>query len=127
MTVLKNLVDFSQGLTFTESPRPMEDDLLFLDIHSNAIKQTDMDGNLKTVQELPFKPNSLGVGSDGIIRVGDAFERKIYNIISGELELFADLSANAVFCLSDGLQASNGSYYVGETALALSILGMTVA
>ena len=127
MTVLKNLVDFSQGLTFTESPRPMEDDLLFLDIHSNAIKQTDMDGNLKTVQELPFKPNSLGVSSDGIIRVGDAFERKIYNIISGELELFADLSANAVFCLSDGLQASNGSYYVGETALALSILGMTAA
>ena len=112
MTALVNLVDFSHGLKFTESPRPYGNGLLFLDIHDSAIKQVDIEGNLETVKRLPFKPNSLGLGSDGVIRVGDAFGRKIYKIVDGELELFADFSDEAIFGLSDGILAGPGRQHL---------------
>lgn len=108
------LVDNRQGLKFTESPRWRDGQWWFLDIHGQAIRTVDLQGNLHTVLELPFKPNGFGFRQDGSLMVGDALGRHIYRWDGEALEQVADLSAMTVFCLSDGLVDRHGRLYIGD-------------
>jgi sugar lactone lactonase YvrE len=108
------LVDNQQGLKFTESPRWHDGQWWFLDIHGQAIRTVDLQGNLRTVLELPFKPNGFGFRQDGSLMVGDALGRQIYRWDGEALVQVADLSAMTVFCLSDGIVDSHDRMYVGD-------------
>lgn len=108
------LVDNQQGLKFTESPRWRDGQWWFLDIHGQAIRTVDLQGNLRTVLELPFKPNGFGFRQDGSLMVGDALGRQIHRWDGQSLTHVADLSAMTVFCLSDGLVDRHDRMYVGD-------------
>ncbi len=108
------LIDNQQGLKFTESPRWHDGQWWFLDIHGQAIRCVDAQGQLRTVLELAFKPNGFGFRSDGSIMVGDALGRQIHRWDGKTLEHVADLSAKTVFCLSDGIVDSHDRMYIGD-------------
>ena len=108
------LLDRSHGLKFTESPRWHEGKWWFLDIHGQAIRCVDLQGQLGTVLELPFKPNGFGFRRDGSIMLGDALGRKIYRWDGQALAAVADLSASTVFCLSDGIVDQHDRMYIGD-------------
>jgi len=115
MTVhVKTLADFTTGLKFTESPRWHNGKLLFIDIHDKRIKSVDLSGTVTTEVELPFIPNAFGLTPEGIIVVGDAFERRIYRMEGTALKLLADIGDQTVFCLSDGIVDARGRLYVGD-------------
>jgi hypothetical protein len=76
--IAKTLVDSTQGLKFTESPRWHEGKLWLLDIHDKRIKTVDLIGHVATVLDLPFLPNGFGLTPEGVIVVGDAFQRRIH-------------------------------------------------
>lgn len=107
------LVDGGHGLRFTESPRWRDGAWWFVDIHDSAIKTVTADGALRTVVELPFKPNALGFLSDGSIVFSDALKLTVYRW-NGELAPIADLSGLATFCLSDGIVDAHDRLYVGD-------------
>lgn len=108
------LVDNQQGLKFTESPRWHDGQWWFLDIHGQAIRAVDLQGNLRPLLELPFKPNGFGFRQDGSLMVGDALGRRILRWDGQRLEQVADLSAMTVFCLSDGLVDRHDRMYIGD-------------
>ena len=108
------LVDKGHVLKFTESPRWRDGKWWFLDIHGQAIRTVDVQGQLHTVLDLPFKPNGFGFRRDGSIMVGDALGRKIHRWDGSALAQVADLSAMTVFCLSDGIVDSQDRMYVGD-------------
>ena len=108
------LVDKGPVLKFTESPRWRDGKWWFLDIHGQAIRTVDQQGQLHTVLDLPFKPNGFGFRRDGSIMVGDALGRKIHRWDGSALAQVADLSAMTVFCLSDGIVDSQDRMYVGD-------------
>lgn len=106
----KVLVGRGRGLRFTESPRWRNGRFIFIDIHDPAVKAVDLDGRLETLLNLPFKPNGLGVGPDGRLVLSDALHLIVHRDQGGVLAPSADLSAAAVFCLSDGLVDGRGRY-----------------
>lgn len=108
------LVDNTQGLKFTESPRWRDGRWWFLDIHGQAIKSTGPGGDLRTELNLPFKPNSLGFRRDGSLVFCDALQRHVYCWDGGEMERLADISTSTVFCLSDGVVDAQDRLYVGD-------------
>lgn len=108
------LIENTPGLKFTESPRWRDGQWWFLDIHGQAIRTVDLQGNLRTVLELPFKPNGFGFRQDGSLMLGDALGRQIHRWDGEALEHVADLSAMTVFCLSDGIVDSHDCMYVGD-------------
>lgn len=108
------LVESTQGLKFTESPRWHDDKLWFLDIHDKRIKTVGLDGTLTTVVDLPFLPNGLGLMADGTLIFGDALGRKIYRWDGKTLQLTADLTHLTTFCLSDGIVDLSGRFYIGD-------------
>jgi len=110
----KILVENSQGLKFTESPRWHDGKLWFLDIHGKSIKTVELDGTLTTVLDLPFLPNGFGIDADGTLVFGDALARKIYRWDGKTLQATADLAQLTVFCLSDGIVDPLGRMYVGD-------------
>jgi sugar lactone lactonase YvrE len=108
------LVDRGRGLKFTESPRWRDGKWWFLDIHGQAIRTVDLQGDLQTVLDLPFKPNGFGFRRDGSVMVGDALGRRIHRWDGRALVQVADLGAMTVFCLSDGIVDSQDRMYVGD-------------
>ncbi len=108
------LVDATQGLKFTESPRWYKSRLWFLDIYNQSIKKVSADGALETVLELPFMPNSLGFLPDSSMFFGDAMNRIIYVWDGEEYQQLADISELAKICLSDGIADAQGRIYVGD-------------
>ena len=110
----KTFADATKGLKFTESPRWYDGKMWFLDIHDKRIKSIDMAGSVTTEQELPFIPNGFGLTPDGTIVVGDAFQRRIYHSVGGELKEVADISGLTEYCLSDGIVDNKGRLYVGD-------------
>lgn len=102
------------GLKFTESPRWYHDKLWFLDIHDKRIKTVDLSGAVATVLDLPFLPNAFGLTPDGVMVVGDGFQRQIYRVEGTTLTPLADISPLTTFCLSDGIVDSQGRLYVGD-------------
>jgi sugar lactone lactonase YvrE len=91
------LIDNTQGLKFTESPRWHDGKLWFMDIH-----------------DLPFTPNGFGLLRDGGFLVGDAFKRQLYRWDGTALQPVADLSGITTFCLSDGIVDGQDRMYVGD-------------
>jgi sugar lactone lactonase YvrE len=114
MIKLTTLIDASQGLKFTESPRWHKDELWFLDIHDRRIKKVSVDGVVVTVLEVPFLPNSLGFMPDGNMFFGDGLKRLIYTWNGKEYKQLADISNLAKICLSDGIADAQGRIYVGD-------------
>lgn len=108
------LIDNTQGLRFPESPRWHQGRFWFLDIHGQAVRRVDLQGQLETVVDLPFKPNGFGLQRDGSLVFGDALQRSVYRWHAGQLERFADLSDRTVFCLSDGLLDAQDHFYIGD-------------
>jgi sugar lactone lactonase YvrE len=108
------LVDATQGLKFTESPRWHEGKLWFLDIHDQRIKTVDLRGQVETVLALPFIPNGFGLTPKGGVIVGDAFQRRIYRWEGTALQPVADISNLTTYCLSDGIVDAMGRLYVGD-------------
>jgi sugar lactone lactonase YvrE len=113
-TSIRTLVDCTQGLKFTESPRWYNGKLWFIDIHDKRIKTVDLTGSVRTVHELPFIPNSFGLTTAGTIVVGDAFQRRIHRVEGTALQQVADISGLINFCLSDGIVDAKGRMYVGD-------------
>jgi sugar lactone lactonase YvrE len=113
-THIKTLVDSTMGLKFTESPRWYNGKLWFIDIHDKRIKTVDLSGSVETLLELPFIPNGFGLTPEGIIVVGDAFQRRIYRRAGTALQQVADISDLTQFCLSDGIVDAQGRLYVGD-------------
>ena len=87
---------------------------MFLDIHDRSIKSADLNGNIRTVDTLPFLPGGFGLESDGGFIIVDALRRKIVRWESTGPIQIADLSSAARFCLGDSIVASQGSLYVGD-------------
>ena len=114
MIKLTTLIDASQGLKFTESPRWHKDELWFLDIHARRIKKVSVDGVVVTVLEVPFLPNSLGFMPDGNMFFGDGLKRLIYTWNGKEYKQLADISNLAKICLSDGIADAQSRIYVGD-------------
>jgi sugar lactone lactonase YvrE len=108
------LVDSSHGIKFTESPRWHDGRWWFLDIHGQAIRTMDLQGQLHTVLDLSFKPNGFGFRRDGSLMVGDALGRKIHRWDGSTLTQVVDISGLTVFCLSDGIVDSQDRMYVGD-------------
>ena len=113
-THIKALVDSTTGLKFTESPRWYNGKLWFIDIHDKRIKTVDLSGSVATALELPFIPNAFGLTPEGIIVVGDAFQRLIHRRAGAALQQVADISDLTQFCLSDGIVDAQGRLYVGD-------------
>lgn len=113
-TSIKTLVDSTKGLKFTESPRWHNGKLWFLDIHDQRIKTVDLTGSVATAMELPFIPNSFGLTPEGMVVVGDAFQRRIHRRVGAALQEVADISNLTKFCLSDGIVDAKGRLYVGD-------------
>ncbi len=111
---MKILADSRSGLKFTESPRWHNDKLWFIDIHDKRIKTVDLSGSVATELELPFIPNAFGLTPDGVIVVGDAFQRQIYRSAGASLQQVVDISSLTTFCLSDGIVDNKGRLYVGD-------------
>lgn len=111
---IKTLTAAGTGLKFTESPRWYHDKLWFLDIHDKRIKTVDISGCVATVLELPFLPNAFGFTPEGMMVVGDAFQRQIYRVEGTTLKPLSDLSRLTTFCLSDGIVDAQGRLYVGD-------------
>lgn len=113
-TQLRLLVDSNQGLQFAESPRWHQGRFWFLDIHGSAIRAVDLNGELETVADLPFKPNGFGIRRDGSLIFADALQRKVCRWHQGELVVLTDLGSSTVFCLSDGILDSQERLYIGD-------------
>ena len=112
--IAKTLVDSTQGLKFTESPRWHDGKLWLLDIHDKRIKTVDLVGHVATVLDLPFLPNGFGLTPEGGVVVGDAFQRRIHRWAGMALQQVADISGLTKFCLSDGIVDAKGRLYVGD-------------
>lgn len=108
------VVDNTQGLRFTESPRWHQGKFWFLDIHGQAIRTVDLAGRLETVVDLPFKPNGFGLRADGTLVFSDALQRKAYSYKQGQLTPWSDLTSHTVFCMSDGLLDAQGNFFIGD-------------
>lgn len=108
------LIDAQSGLKFTKSPRWRRQKLLFLDIHDRCIKSTDMNGNVQSVEALPFLPGGFDVLADGGLIVGNAWQRSVYRWAAANPELFSDLSGIAGCCIGDGVVDGAGGMYVSD-------------
>lgn len=114
LTTSRTLVDLHNGLRFTESPRWHKGRLWFIDIHGKAIKSVNTEGQLRTELELPFLPNALGITPEDHLLFSDALARKVYRWDGQQLQAYADLADQTVFCLSDGIADAKGRLYVGD-------------
>lgn len=114
MQAPSTLIDLGHGLRFTESPRWRGDRLWFIDIHGNAIKSVNLDGDLRTELDLPFKPNGLGFMPDGSAVFSDALNLAMKRWDGTALRDLASLDGTAVFCLSDAITDAQGRTYVGD-------------
>lgn len=113
-TPAKTLVDVHSGLKFAKSPRWTGNKLLFLDIHDRSIKSSDLQGNVRTVRNLPYVPGGLGALADGDMLVGDSWQRKIYRWGTTGSNEIADLSDIAGYSLRDGIIDGRGGMYVSD-------------
>lgn len=114
LTTSRTLVDLHNGLRFSESPRWHKGQLWFIDIHGKAIKTVTAEGQLRTVLDLPFLPNALGITPEDHLLFSDALARKVYRWDGQQLRAYADLAQQTVFCLSDGMADAKGRLYVGD-------------
>lgn len=56
----KVVIDNTQSLMFTESPRWRDAKLWFLDNYQQLIKTVDLEGRLEVAVQSPFMPNGFG-------------------------------------------------------------------
>ncbi len=113
-TSARTLIDVQCGLKFAKSPRWVQQQLLFLDVHDRCVKASDLKGTVWTIRALPYVPGGFGVLPDGGLIVGNAVRRTIFLWETANPRQMADLSHVAGFFLSDGITDNRGGMYVGD-------------
>ncbi len=80
------------GLTFPEGPRWRDGVLWFSDFYTFRVMTVDLEGNARTVVEVPKRPSGLGWTPDGTLLVVSMLDHRLMRLEGGMLREFADLS-----------------------------------
>ncbi|WP_030611483.1 SMP-30/gluconolactonase/LRE family protein [Streptomyces fulvoviolaceus] len=104
---------------YAESPRWRQGRLFFSDVHDYKVKCVDLDGNITVLADVPNRPAGIGFMPDGQLVVATAFDRCIWTVTAGRLNLLADLSTLSSGLLNDMVVDGNGRAYVGATGFNL--------
>jgi sugar lactone lactonase YvrE len=102
------------GLKFPEGPRWHEGKLWFSDYSTNQILNVDLNGNLKTVVELPDLPTAHDWTPNGRILIVSANARRLLSLEGGELGEVADMSELVPYACGELVIDRNGRAYVGN-------------
>jgi len=104
---------FVDGYVFLEGPRWHADRLWVSDIWAQKVYGIEEDGRAEIAAEVPERPSGLGFLPDGTPLVVSMRDRRIYRIVSGNLELHADVSGSVKADINDMVVDRDGRAYVG--------------
>lgn len=105
-----------EGLRFAEGPRWHDGRVWFSDMHDHRVVATDLDGDQRTVVEIPDdEPSGLGWLPDGRLLVVAMESQQVRRVEpDGAVVVHADLSSAATGSLNDMIVAADGTAYVGD-------------
>ena len=105
---------FFDELGFPKCPRWHEDRLWFSDQHYNHVITVDMDGNPKSVAEVPGTPAGLGWLPDGRMLVVSMKDRRLMRLDSTGLAIAIDLSELVSHNCNEMVVDRLGNAYIGN-------------
>lgn len=114
MKVEPDIKVLSRGLTFPEAPRWRDGKLWFSDFYTERVMTVDLEGNETTVVRVPQRPSGLGWRPDGPMLIVSMLDRRLLRLKDGELQIVADLAANATGPCNDMVVDGKGRAYVGN-------------
>lgn len=106
-------------VVYAESPRWLDGELWFSDVHDFAVKRVTTDGQVHTVVEVPGRPAGLGFLPDGRLLIAGALDRCLWTWDGNALTLAADLGPLTTGLLNDMVVDGEGRAYVGDTGFNL--------
>lgn len=108
----------ADGLIFGEGIRWFGDEIILSDMLAERIVAIDPStGAIRTIANIPERPNGLVVVGNGTVLVASMFDAKIMKIdIDGSVTEYADLGGLAPGYLGDMVMAGNGNLYVDEVS-----------
>jgi sugar lactone lactonase YvrE len=105
----------ADDFVFLEAPRWHESRLWVTDVFDSIVYSLDLLGNRTIVLSgLPPRPSSINFLPDGTLIVVASVKRQLLRLVSGRLELHADLSTLSAGDLSDFMVDGSGRIYVSN-------------
>ncbi len=117
MSETRVLID---GLRFPEGPRWHDGRFWFSDMHDGKVLSASMDGETKTIVEVPAEPSGLGWLPDGRLLVVSMQDRRLLRLDPDGLTEVADLTGLATFHCNDMVVDREGRAYVGNFGFDLN-------
>ncbi|MBW4332327.1 SMP-30/gluconolactonase/LRE family protein [Stakelama sp. CBK3Z-3] len=108
------LTRFAEGFLIPEGLRWRDGRLWMSDLMDGKVFRVDRDGSKTQLADFPALVSGLGFLPDGTLIAASMEDRKVYRIIDGRLELFADLSDFATGSLNELITDGSGTTYVGN-------------
>lgn len=102
----------ADGLHFLESPRWHDGALWMSDIGAGKLLTMDSAGSVRTVAEIPGLPSGLGFLPDGTPIVASVYDRCIYRVADGGLQVHANLSKLSESIVSEMIVDRRGRAYI---------------
>ncbi len=104
----------ADGFWFLEGPRWRDGKLWLADMWDETVWKIGVDGSRERVISVPGRPSGLGFLPDGTPLVVSMADRRLYQIVDGELIEHADLSALVSGDLNDMVVDASGRAWVGN-------------
>lgn len=108
------LTRFAEGFLIPEGMRWRDGKLWMSDLMDGKVYCVDADGTRHLLADFPAKVSGLGFLPDGSLIASSMEDRKVYRIIDGSLQLYADLSDLATGNLNELITDDTGLTYVGN-------------
>lgn len=114
----KTLLD---GLMFPEGLRWHDDRLYFSDMNDGKVMSVDMDGDSRTIIDMPGPCSGLGWHPDGRLLVVSMLDRCLMSWDGSKLSLICDLYDMATYHCNDMVVDRKGRAYIGNFGFDLSL------
>lgn len=111
MSELRTIVT---GLAFPECPRWHAGSLWFSDMHADQVFQVSESGEILQTLAVPDNPGGLGWLPNGHLLIVGMKRNLLYQLIDGQLQVYADLGTVHTHQSNDMVVGNNGTVYIGN-------------
>ena len=117
---LEDFTVIADGLAWPESPRWLDGELWFSDVHNHRLMKLTARGDLVKVADVPGRPAGMGFSPEGRLLLATALDRTLWWVEGAQLRAAADLSSATRGLLNDMIVDAQGRAWVGDTGFDLA-------